>query len=107
MSTLHPRSPSAPLRIILPFAWSTFLIDDSVPCGPASACRLRSFIAGASTLKSAGKFTPAAVPLWHLPSASHWVAAVAAQIRGADPSYLLAASVERGGRLSVSTARAV
>src|SRR5882724_7277353 len=68
---------------------------------------LRSFLAAASTLKSDGKFAPAAVLLWHLLSAAHSVTAVAAQMSGADPSYLPAASVDRGARLRARTVRTV
>src|SRR5213592_1726373 len=107
MSTLHPRSPSAPLRIILLWVWSTFLIDDSLPCCPVSACRLRSFIVVRSTLKSDGRFTPAGVRCWQRPSASHSATDTAAQTNGADPSYLPAASAEGGGTLGASSPRAM
>src|SRR5262249_52575291 len=94
MSTLQARSPSAPLRIILPFAWSTSLIDDSVPCCPAFAWRFLSFLPCASTWKMEGKLTSTAVPRRHRPSAPHSVTAVVPQITGADPSNLPAAPTE-------------
>src|SRR6266436_6578595 len=79
---------------------------DSLPRGPVSASRLRSFIAVTSTLKREGRFTAAAVRRWHLPSASHSVTVSAAQISGADPSYLPAASAGDGARAIASIPKA-
>src|SRR6266850_7945949 len=79
---------------------------DSLPRGPVSASRLRSFIAVTSTLKREGRFTAAAVRRWHLPSASHSVTASAAQINGADPSYLPAAPAEGGAKAIASIPKA-
>src|SRR5712691_12996633 len=88
MTTVHPRSASEPCSTSAPFAWSTFLMGDSLPF---SASRLRIFIALVSTLKIDGRLTFSAVRASHLRPGGHLVTADAEQTMGTDPSYLPAA----------------
>src|SRR5882724_9292791 len=70
-----------------------------------AASRLRTFMALTSTLKSVGRLTLSAERRWHAPSAPHSVTAIAAHIRGADPSYLPAAAAGNGARDMATTPR--
>src|SRR5713101_6030951 len=72
MTTVHPRSASEPCSTSAPFAWSTFLMGDSLPF---SASRLRIFMALVSTLKIDGRLTFSAVRASHLRPGWHSVTA--------------------------------
>src|SRR6266542_7146711 len=102
MSTVHPRSPSAPLSIILLFARSRLRMEVSRGLSAPSS---QSFMALTSTLKSAGKFTFSALRRWHLPSATPSLTVIAAQISGAAPSYFPAAALHGGDRPAPATPR--